>query len=77
MSVSHGSQYLQYQCRRAQIDYAAPQCQAFSAPYLDRAIGELFLEAVQPAALETTLAVLERERQALDRHWQLRLERAR
>lgn len=80
MSVSHGSRYLQYQCRRAQIDYAAPQCQAFSAPYLDRAIGELFLAAVQPAALETTLAalaVLERERQALDRHWQLRLERAR
>ena len=40
----------------------------------------LFLAAVAPAALETTLAalaVLERERQALDRHWQLRLERAR
>lgn len=80
MSVSHGSRYLQYQCRRAQMDYAAPQCQAFSAPYLDRAIGELFLAAVQPAVLETTLAaltMLERGRRTLDRHWQLRLERAR
>jgi hypothetical protein len=80
MSVSHGSRYHRYECRRAQIDYAAPQCQAFPAVYLDRAIGELFLAAVQPSALETTLAalaVLERERQALDHHWQLRIERAR
>jgi DNA invertase Pin-like site-specific DNA recombinase len=80
MSVSHGSQYLQYQCRRAQMDYAMPMCQAFPVSHLDRRVGELFLEAVRPAAIETTLAALaalEREKQALDRHWRLRLERAR
>jgi DNA invertase Pin-like site-specific DNA recombinase len=80
MSVSHGRIYLRYQCCRAQIDYAKPLCQAFPVRHLDRRMGELFLEAVQPAAIETTLAALaalERERQALDRHWQLRLERAR
>jgi DNA invertase Pin-like site-specific DNA recombinase len=80
MSVSHGSHHLRYQCRRAQADYAAPLCQAFPVTHLDRALGELFLEAVKPAAIETTLAalaVLERERRALDRHWQLRIERAR
>ena len=69
-----------YQCCRAQIDYAASLCQAFPIAHLDHAAGELFLEAVRPAAIETTLAalaVLERERQALDRHWQLRIERAR
>jgi DNA invertase Pin-like site-specific DNA recombinase len=80
MAVSHGSRYHRYECRRAQLDYAAPQCQAFPVLYLDRAIGALFLAAVQPAALQTTLAalaVLERERQTLDRHWQLRIERAR
>jgi hypothetical protein len=80
MSVSHGRQYLRYQCRRAQMDYAMPICQAFPVVHLDRRVGELFLEAVQPASIETTLAALaalERERQALDRHWQLRLERAR
>ena len=80
MSVSHGSHYLRYQCCRAQIDYAASLCQAFPIAHLDHAAGELFLEAVRPAAIETTLAalaVLERERQALDRHWQLRIERAR
>jgi hypothetical protein len=55
-------------------------CQAFPVAHLDRALGALFLEAVRPAAIETTLAalaVLERERQALDRHWRLRIERAR
>src|SRR3954467_14282911 len=77
MSVSHGSHHLRYQCRRAQADYAAPLCQAFPVTHLDRALGELFLEAVKPAAIETTLAalaVLERERRALDRHWQLRIQ---
>ena len=80
MSVSHGSHYLRYQCCRAQIDYAARMCQAFPVVHLDQAVGTLFLEAVRPAAIETTLAALaelERERQALDRHWQLRIERAR
>jgi DNA invertase Pin-like site-specific DNA recombinase len=80
MSVSHDSDYLHYQCRRAQMDYGSPLCQAFSVKHLDDAVGELFLQAVKPAAIETTLAALaelERERQALDRHWQLRLERAR
>jgi DNA invertase Pin-like site-specific DNA recombinase len=80
MGVSHGSQCLRYQCRRAQMDYAMPMCQAFPVRHLDQRIGELFLEAVQPAAIETTLAALaglERERQTLDRHWRLRLERAR
>ncbi len=80
MGVSHGSRYLRYECRRAQMDYGTPQCQAFPVVHLDRVAGALFLEAVRPAALETTLAALtalEHERQALDRHWRLRLERAR
>jgi DNA invertase Pin-like site-specific DNA recombinase len=80
MSVSHGNHHLRYECRRAQADYGAPLCQAFPISHLDQAAGEAFLEAVKPAALATTLealAVLERERQALDRQWQLRLERAR
>jgi DNA invertase Pin-like site-specific DNA recombinase len=80
MSVSHGSHYLRYQCCRAQIDYAAPLCQAFPVAHLDPTVAALFLEAVRPAAIETALAAfaaLERERQALDRQWQLRIERAR
>jgi len=39
-----------------------------------------FLEAMEPVGMETTLAALEaleREQEAVARHWQLRLERAR
>lgn len=80
MTVSHGREYRRYECRRAQLDYAAPPCQAFPVRHLDAAVGAVFLEAVQPAALQTTLeafAAMDRERRDLDRHWQLRLERAR
>ena len=48
--------------------------------HLDQLVADAFLAAVQPAALETLLAALaavEQERQALERHWALRLERAR
>jgi DNA invertase Pin-like site-specific DNA recombinase len=80
MTVSHGREYRRYECRRAQLDYAMPPCQAFPVRHLDDAVGAVFLEAVQPAALEAMLeafAVMERERRDLDRHWQLRVERAR
>ncbi|HYH45402.1 MAG TPA: recombinase family protein, partial [Thermoanaerobaculia bacterium] len=62
------------------MDYAMSMCQAFPVGHLDRRVGEVFLEAVEPASIETSLAALEaleRERRALDRHWQLRIERAR
>jgi hypothetical protein len=79
MTPSYGSEYLGYVCRREQVTYATAQCQAFPMVYLDQALADVFLEAVQPVSLEVTLtalATLERERQALDRQWQLRLERA-
>jgi DNA invertase Pin-like site-specific DNA recombinase len=79
MTPSYGS-YQAYVCRREQVTYGASQCQSFPMVYLDQAIGDIFLSAVQPAQLETmlqALAVLEQERQTLDRQWQLRLERAR
>lgn len=80
MTVSHGQEYRRYECRRAQIDYAASICQAFAVRHLDPAIEAAVLEAMQPAALEATLqafAVLDHDRRELDRHWQLRIERAR
>ena len=80
MTVSHGREYRRYECRRAQLDYAASPCQAFPVRHLDAAVGSVFLEAMQPAALETMLeafALMERERRDVDRHWQLRIERAR
>jgi len=80
MTPNYGGDYRDYHCRRDQITYGAPQCQAFPQRYLDKMIQELFFEAVQPAHLETLLTALdalEQERQALDRQWQLKVERAR
>ncbi len=80
MTVSYGSQHHVYQCRREQMTYGAPGCQYFPIGYLDPAIRDAFFAAVQPCRLQTLLGALdalEQQRQALDRQWQLKLERAR
>jgi len=80
MTVSYGHDHAAYVCRDAQMRYAERQCQSFARRYLDDAVRDLFFAAVQPARLETVLGALdalERERQATDHQWQLRLERAR
>jgi DNA invertase Pin-like site-specific DNA recombinase len=80
LTPSYSTDYRAYVCRREQITYAQPQCQAFPAYYLDETLSEIFLQAVQPAQLEVTLAAmdqLEHERQTVLQQWSLRLERAR
>jgi DNA invertase Pin-like site-specific DNA recombinase len=80
MTPNYGSKYQSYVCRREQVTYGTSQCQAFPMTYLDQAVGDIFLSAVQPGQLDTmleALAVLEQERQTLDRQWQLRLDQAR
>jgi hypothetical protein len=80
MTVSYGGEHHVYQCRRAQMTYAEPGCQYFPISYLDPAVREAFVAAIQPAHLQVLLGALdalERQRQVLDRQWQLKLERAR
>ncbi|HLH71910.1 MAG TPA: recombinase family protein [Chloroflexota bacterium] len=80
MTPSYGGDHQVYHCRLAKLTYAAPACQSFSMRYLDAAIRDQFFAAIQPARLETILTalqVVEQERQALDRQWQLKIERAR
>ncbi len=80
LTPTYSTDYHSYVCRRGTATYAAPTCQSFPQRYLDQAVSDAFLAAMQPAALETLLAALEAmegERQALDRHWEQRLERAR
>jgi hypothetical protein len=70
---------LSYRCTRGSGDYAEPQCQYLSGPFLDGFIRDQILSAVAPAALEASLsavAEVERERSDLARQWRLRLERA-
>jgi hypothetical protein len=69
---------LSYRCTRGSGDYAEPQCQCLSGPFLDGFIRDQILSAVAPAALEASLsavAEVERERSDLSRQWRLRLER--
>nr|WP_274611034.1 zinc ribbon domain-containing protein [Rhodovibrio sodomensis] len=71
---------LRYSCDRMASDYGEAVCQSLMGAPVDALVAELVLQALQPAALEASLAVasnLEVERAELDRHWRQRLERAR
>jgi len=68
-----------YVCMSMKSNYGEPFCQSLTAAPLDGLMTRLVLQALEPAALETSLALaadLEAERAALDQHWQQRLERA-
>lgn len=70
---------LRYDCQRRTLDYAAPRCQSLAGAPLEQLVRDLVLEVVTPASLELSVRAAqqcERERAALDRQWQLRLERA-
>lgn len=80
LQVQYSKQGPRYVCREAAVRYAGSTCQSFGQRYLDEAVCTCFFEAIKPAQLDTllsALATLEQERQARERGWQLRLERAR
>jgi len=73
-----GNRYT-YVCSRAVADYAEPLCQSLTGMGLDELAARHILAAVEPAALEASMAAVadvERERAELQQHWRLRLERA-
>jgi hypothetical protein len=69
-----------YTCNQAHSQFGAKTCQSIRGDGVDAAVARTFLEAMQPAQLEVSIAALEqieaRARQ-IDRQWQLRIERAR
>ena len=76
---SDNGQGLRYACSRMAIDYGEAHCQALSGKPLDEGVTALIFKALEPAALEISLAVaedLEAERQRQRKQWQQRLERA-
>lgn len=80
VSYSGRTSYLRYSCSRAAIEYAAPLCQGLAGRALDDLVATQVLAALQPAALELSLAAaddLQQERERLHQNWQQRLERAR
>jgi len=68
-----------YQCIGARTSYDDPSCQTLKAAAVDDEVTCLILKALEPAAIEASLAAaldLEAERKALNQHWSQRLERA-
>jgi DNA invertase Pin-like site-specific DNA recombinase len=78
-SYNNNGHTARYSCAAMASSYAEPLCQSLKAAPLDALIAKLVLQALEPAALEASLAAaqdLEAERAALEGHWQQRLERA-
>jgi DNA invertase Pin-like site-specific DNA recombinase len=71
---------LRYSCSRALVDYAEPVCQSLAGRVLDDLVAAQILAALEPAALELSLAAaddIRQERERLHQNWQQQLERAR
>lgn len=69
-----------YVCARLHTDFAGKTCQVMRGDGIDAAVAQLLLAAIEPAQLTIALEAvehLEAQAQAIERQWQLRLERAR
>ena len=82
MLVTYGGRAsrLRYSCSRAMVEYAEPLCQSLAGRVLDEMVTAQVLTALEPAALELSLAAaddLQQERARLHQNWQQQVERAR
>lgn len=78
-SYNNNGQAARYLCCGMHTSYGAPFCQSLKAAPVDAQVARLVLQALEPAALEISLAVasdLEAERAVLEHQWRQRLERA-
>ena len=70
---------VRYSCTRQVTDYAGPSCFSCTGMAVDRWVVTQLLDALTPASVALSLeaqSTLNRDREALDRHWHARLERA-
>jgi DNA invertase Pin-like site-specific DNA recombinase len=75
-NAGHAARYV---CAGQHSSYGEPFCQSLKAAPVDAQVTSLILQALEPAALEASLAVaadLQAERAALEQQWRQRLERA-
>lgn len=75
-----GGQMVDYNCQRAYHEHGQPVCQTIPGSSIDRAIGNLLLEMVQPVTLELAFAVqaeLQARLQEVDQLRRQQVERAR
>ncbi len=79
MRLQYGTASTAYLCGTRHQRYGEPLCQSLTIDHVDRAVIEAFLQVIGPAQMEAALALaedLERDRIAVERQWELRLERA-
>lgn len=75
----HYAPHLRYECARRALDHGEPRCGSLPGREIEQLVAQEILVALEPASLELSLAAAERieaQRAELERHWQLRLERA-
>jgi DNA invertase Pin-like site-specific DNA recombinase len=80
MRLHYGASSAAYICNTRHQRYGEPVCQSLTIEHVDRAVTAAFLQVIKPAQVEVALAMaadLERDRAAVERQWELRLERAR
>lgn len=68
-----------YECNQVHKQLAGKSCQSLRGDAIDDAVAKAFLEAMQAAQLEISLATLEQlehKQQQIQQQWQLRLERS-
>ena len=71
---------IHYKCEKHLRDGTEKVCYGLKAAVIDDLVSDQVLRALEPAALELSLAAIadiDREREGLHRHWRQRLERAR
>ncbi len=76
---TNNGRLLRYICNYEMTQYEGVICQSLAGKALDDYIAQWVLKALEPAALEVSLAVandLEAEQKQLQKHWAQRLERA-
>jgi hypothetical protein len=70
---------LVYECSQAHTQLAAKTCQTMRGDRINQAVEQCFLEAIQPAHLEVSLAALgqlETRARQIDQQWRRQIERA-
>ncbi len=74
-----GGKYPLYKCWHGRTRMAQAPCQAVYAGYVDLAVAEAFLEAINPDAIELALAAFEladQEAHQVEQQWEMELDRA-
>jgi DNA invertase Pin-like site-specific DNA recombinase len=77
-SYNNAGHTARYSCASMHTSYDEPLCQSLKAAPVDAQVGRLILQAVEPAAMEASLAVaadIDADRVGLERHWRQQLER--